>query len=112
MAGRTPAIGLVVLAAVASSVMATAAAHAQQLPQGSVAAPPTVKKSVWGQTALNGQSLFPTYQDLGVGLYSIQARWDHIAPEDRPRDPRTRTTPPTNGRRTSTRRSPGRPATA
>ena len=48
----------------------------------------TVKKSVWGPTTLNGRSLFPTYQALGVGLYSIQARWDQIAPSDRPRDPK------------------------
>jgi hypothetical protein len=47
-----------------------------------------VKKSVWGPTSLNDESLWPTYQDLGVGLFSVQARWDHIAPEVRPRAPR------------------------
>ena len=38
---------------------------------------------------LNGESMFPTYQDLGVGLYSIQARWDQIAPTEpaEPSDP-------------------------
>ena len=46
-----------------------------------------MKKSVWGPTSLNGESLWPTYRDLGVGLFSVQARWDHIAPTDRPRAP-------------------------
>ena len=52
-------------------------------------APQTVKKSVWGPTSLNGESLWPTYRDLGVGLFSIQARWDQIAPTEpaEPRDP-------------------------
>ena len=48
-------------------------------------APQTVKKSVWGPTSLNGESLWPTYRDLGVGLFSVQARWDHIAPRTGPR---------------------------
>jgi hypothetical protein len=45
---------------------------------------PTVKKSVWGPWELNGRDLWPVYQELGIGLYSIQARWDQIAPGTRP----------------------------
>lgn len=54
---------------------------------GSAAAAQTIKKSVWGPpTALNGQSLFPTYKDLGFGIFNMQARWDAIAPTQ-PADP-------------------------
>jgi hypothetical protein len=48
---------------------------------------PTVKKSTWGPISHNGQSLFPTYRDLGIGLYSIQARWEMVAPSSRPANP-------------------------
>jgi hypothetical protein len=47
----------------------------------------TLRKAIWGPTELNGRSLFPTYRDLGVGIYQIQARWDRIAPNTRPADP-------------------------
>jgi len=54
---------------------------------GSAAAAQTVKKGVWGPPAtLNGRSLFPTYKDLGFGVYNMQARWDGIAPTQ-PADP-------------------------
>ncbi|MBM3666184.1 MAG: hypothetical protein FJW90_01660, partial [Actinobacteria bacterium] len=54
---------------------------------GSAAAAQTVKKGVWGlPTTLNGRSLFPTYKDLGFGVYNMQARWDGIAPTQ-PADP-------------------------
>ena len=49
--------------------------------------PQSVKKSIWGPIKLNDRSLFPTYEDLGVGIYQIQAHWDQIAPRTRPEDP-------------------------
>jgi len=58
---------------------------------GPLADPQTVKKSVWGPITLNGRSLFPTYDDLGVGIYQIQAHWDQIAPAQRPAHPRNPT---------------------
>ena len=53
------------------------------------AAPPgaalqTTKKAIWGLTEHNGDSLFPKYQDLGVGIFQTQARWDQIAQLGRP----------------------------
>jgi hypothetical protein len=52
------------------------------------AAPQTDKKTMWGPITHNGESLFPTYRDLGVGIYATQAHWDQIAPNRRPADPR------------------------
>jgi hypothetical protein len=50
-------------------------------------APQTTKKTMWGPlTFADGSSLFPTFRDLGVGIYAIQAHWDEIAP-DRPENP-------------------------
>lgn len=48
---------------------------------------PTVKKSVWGPITHNGRSMFPVYRDLGIGMYSIQARWEMVAPTTRPANP-------------------------
>lgn len=47
----------------------------------------TVKKSMWGEADANGESLFPIYRDLGVGIHSTTARWDAIAPTTRPANP-------------------------
>jgi hypothetical protein len=50
-------------------------------------APQTEKKTMWGPiTFADGRSLFPTYRDLGVGIYGIQVHWDEIAPK-KPADP-------------------------
>ena len=49
-------------------------------------APQTLKKAAWGLTEHNGESLFPHYRDLGVGIFETQARWDLIAPR-RPKKP-------------------------
>jgi hypothetical protein len=49
-------------------------------------APQTVKKTMWGPITHNGESLFPTFRDLGVGIYATQAHWDQIATR-RPADP-------------------------
>jgi hypothetical protein len=44
------------------------------------------KKAIWGPTQIDGVSQFPVYDDLGVGIYQIQLRWDTTAPT-RPRKP-------------------------
>ena len=37
----------------------------------------TTKKLMWGPPFLaDGTSLFPTYRDLGVGIFAVQARWE------------------------------------
>ena len=42
---------------------------------------------MWGPPFLaDGTSLFPTYRDLGVGIFGVQARWEEIAPT-RPENP-------------------------
>jgi hypothetical protein len=47
----------------------------------------TLKKAMWGETEFpNGKSLFPTYADLGVGIYQSQVHWDQIAAK-KPKDP-------------------------
>ena len=47
----------------------------------------TTKKLMWGPPFLaDGTSLFPTYRDLGVGIFAVQARWEEIAPT-RPENP-------------------------
>jgi hypothetical protein len=52
-------------------------------------APQTIKKAMWGTTTVNGQSAFPIYRDLGVGIYELTLRWEQIAPEQpaQPTDP-------------------------
>jgi hypothetical protein len=40
----------------------------------------TVKKAMWGPTAHNGVSMFPTYKDLGIGIYQTQIHWNQVAP--------------------------------
>ena len=51
-------------------------------------APQTTKKLMWGLSFLpDGSSTFPIMRDLGVGIFAIQARWEMIAPDERPADP-------------------------
>lgn len=38
------------------------------------------KKSIWGPVTVDGQSAFPIYKDLGVGIYSIALDWSKVAP--------------------------------
>ena len=65
--GVLTALGLTL--ALAAGVSAGAVGGATQPGAETAApAPQTVKKSVWGPTSLNGESLWPTYRDLGVGL--------------------------------------------
>jgi hypothetical protein len=58
-----------------------------------LAAPPgapakvSTKKSIWGPIEVNGVSQFPTYADLGVGIYQTQLIWSTTA-RTRPQDPR------------------------
>ena len=56
------------------------------------AAPQTLKKAAWGLTAHNGQSMFPIYKDLGIGIFQTQVRWDAVAPT-RPANPTDPTDP-------------------
>jgi Cellulase (glycosyl hydrolase family 5) len=51
-------------------------------------APQTDLKTMWGPiTGPDGKSLFPTFRDLGVGVYATQIHWDTTAPKGRPRNP-------------------------
>lgn len=52
-------------------------------------AAPTRKKAMWGPAVRDGQSQFPIYRDLGVGLYQSALSWSTIAPTRpaAPRDP-------------------------
>src|SRR4051794_32537956 len=47
---------------------------------------PSHKKAIWGPVEVNGKSQFPTYRDLGVGIYQTGVSWDAIAPT-RPANP-------------------------
>lgn len=67
--------GLALLAAVA--VLASSApAYAKYSP----------KKAIWGPVTVNGQSQFPLYQTMGVGIYEDDLDWNEIAPT-RPSNP-------------------------
>ena len=87
---RTSAVAFSALAIVAASVGAVIAPAAGAGDQAKKSAAPkqTVKKSMWGSPTLtDGRSIFPILKDLGVGLYSIQVRWEAIAPTVKPLDP-------------------------
>ena len=71
---RFPAIAAITLALAGATTLA-AADRAE-----AAAAPQTLKKAVWGVTEHNGQSLFPIYKDLGIGIFQTQVRWDALAP--------------------------------
>ena len=47
----------------------------------------TVKKSMWGPASVGGQSQFPIYEDLGVGIWQHTLSWREIA-ATRPAAPR------------------------
>jgi hypothetical protein len=65
--------------ALASLALLTAAAPAD--------ATVSRKKAMWGPLEVNGISQFPTYADLGVGIYQMSMAWDRVA-LTRPVDPR------------------------
>jgi len=52
----------------------------------SAEAAPSLKKAIWGPVEVNGVSQFPIYQDLGVGIYETDLRWDLVAP-NKPANP-------------------------
>src|SRR3954451_8608334 len=56
------------------------------MPAGASAAPPSLKKAIWGPVTVDGVSQFPIYSDLGVGIYEYTIAWDAIAPT-RPSNP-------------------------
>jgi len=70
MRARWLLVGLVLMAALAKPAAADAS-----------------EKAIWGPVTLpNGNSAFPTYQDLGVDTVQFTLNWRSIAPE-RPADP-------------------------
>jgi hypothetical protein len=70
MTARRLVVGLALLAALVSPAAAGAS-----------------EKAIWGPVTLpNGNSAFPTYQDLGVDTIQFAMNWRSIAPE-RPADP-------------------------
>ena len=86
---RSAAACLSVLLVSATAAVAATAVPAAGEGHGWVSepAPQTLRKAMWGPPAgPDGESMFPTYRDLGVGIYSIQARWDQIAHDARPGD--------------------------
>lgn len=45
----------------------------------------TTKKSMWGPVRVAGQSQFPIYRELGVGIFQTALRWNEVA-KSRPVD--------------------------
>ena len=47
------------------------------------------KKAIWGPVEVDGVSQFPTYKDLGAGIYMTKLEWDKVAvmKPDNARDP-------------------------
>jgi len=45
-----------------------------------------VKKAIWGPLEVGGESLFPTYADLGTGIVQVGLSWQSVAPT-RPANP-------------------------
>jgi hypothetical protein len=82
-------VALGLLGALSFAVSATAdqvTPRKLALPELGSPAPQTTKKAMWGPAELNGQSLFPTFRDLGVGIYETALAWSSIAPTQ-PADP-------------------------
>jgi hypothetical protein len=50
-------------------------------------AEPVRKKSIWGPARLEGESQFPIYDELGVGVYQTSLTWSAVAAQ-RPANPR------------------------
>ena len=70
---RLPALAAIALALLGASLI-SAVQKADAAP-----APQTLKKAVWGLQEHNGQSMFPIYRDLGMGIFQTQVRWDQVA---------------------------------
>jgi hypothetical protein len=73
---------LLLLAALVAAVLTASA-------QPAGAAPITTKKAMWGPVEVDGQSQFPIYADLGVGIYQTTVNWADVAGTrpQRPTDP-------------------------
>lgn len=87
---RTPIVAALAASAIVAAGAFAAASPAAGEQKAKQAAPAklSLKKSMWGPpTGPDGKSIFPTLRDLGVGLYSIQLRWEMAAPTLRPLDP-------------------------
>ena len=68
---RIRLISLVCLAVLATVGTAAPAEAAKQ----------TRKKAIWGPVQFdNGKSAFPTYKELGVGIFQELIHWDAVAP--------------------------------
>ena len=76
--GRLPAIALLGLLLTVACVGALGGSATGQTARA--AKLPPQKKGVWGEIELNGRSLFPTYRQLGIGIYNTAVHWDAIAP--------------------------------
>jgi hypothetical protein len=79
---RSRLIALVLVLAAALAAAAPADARHRQ----------TRKKAIWGPVRIDGRSQFPLYRDLGVGIFQIFLRWNHVATArpvqpDNPADP-------------------------
>lgn len=49
------------------------------VPSPANAAPQTSKKAAWGPPTVDGESAFPIYRDLGVGIYQRSVSWRKVA---------------------------------
>src|SRR5439155_24304190 len=75
--------GLRVLSAM---VLASACAALSAAPATAAKRHFTSKKSIWGPVTRDGVSQFPTYHDLGAGIWQTTLSWRDVTPT-RPADP-------------------------
>ena len=57
----------------------TEPALAKTAPDARASAGQRLGKAMWGPAEVNGVSQFPTYKDLGVGIYQMAIDWSQIA---------------------------------
>ncbi|HRV59702.1 MAG TPA: hypothetical protein P5138_03675 [Solirubrobacterales bacterium] len=57
----------------------TEPALAKAAPDARASAGQRLGKAMWGPAEVNGVSQFPTYKDLGVGIYQMAIDWSQIA---------------------------------
>jgi hypothetical protein len=59
------------------------------VPAFAAGATPSRKKAIWGPVRVNGVSQFPTYKDLGAGIFMTRVNWWSVAAQRpaHPRDP-------------------------
>jgi hypothetical protein len=59
------------------------------VPAFAAGATPSRKKAIWGPVRVKGVSQFPTYKDLGAGIYMMRINWWQVAAQrpTHPRDP-------------------------